>query len=121
MFIDTLYTIKEKRETATGFDVDVSFDETHFVYKAHFPENPITPGVCLLEVAKQIIATHYNSKIELITVKNIKFLHVIVPNKNEIVSYKVATSQEDGQIKANIVIDNAEVCFAKISVIYKKG
>lgn len=119
MLVDDIYTIKDKRITPTGFDVDVSFDETNAIYKAHFPGNPITPGVCLIEVLKQLIESQYAKKLFMKTVRNVKFLQVVIPDSNKTVTYKISSKlNEDKTISATATIENSEVCFAKISTIY---
>jgi len=119
MLVDDIYTIKDKRITPAGFDVDVSFDETNAIYKAHFPGNPITPGVCLIEVLKQLIESQFTVKLFMKTVRNIKFLQVVIPDSNKTVTYKISSNiNEDRTITATVTIENNEVCFAKISTIY---
>ncbi len=118
MLVDDLYTTRAIRITPKGFDADISFDETHEIYKAHFPENPITPGVCMLEVCKQLIEQYTACTLFMKTVKNIKFLQVIVPNREQFVTFVVHCSQTDNEVSAQVTIQNDDVCFAKISIIY---
>ena len=38
----------------------VKFNPEHFIYKAHFPGNPVTPGVCLVQMAAEILGEQYH-------------------------------------------------------------
>ena len=54
------------------------------VYKGHFPGYPITPGVCLVEIALELIAemagrAGHDDSVQLVGAKNIKFTSPIVP------------------------------------------
>ena len=54
------------------------------VYKGHFPGYPITPGVCLVEIALELIAemagqAGHDGKVRLVAAKNIKFTSPIIP------------------------------------------
>lgn len=54
------------------------------VYRGHFPGYPITPGVCLVEIALELIAemagqAGHDGKVQLVGAKNIKFTSPIIP------------------------------------------
>ena len=54
------------------------------VYQGHFPGYPITPGVCLVEIALELIAemagqAGHDGKVRLVAAKNIKFTSPIIP------------------------------------------
>ena len=54
------------------------------VYQGHFPGYPITPGVCLVEIALELIAemadqVGHDERVRLVGAKNIKFTSPIIP------------------------------------------
>ena len=63
------------------------------VYKGHFPGYPITPGVCLVEIALELIAemadqvghdkgeVGHDERVRLVGAKNIKFTNPIIPSE----------------------------------------
>ena len=56
------------------------------VYRGHFPGYPITPGVCLVEIALELIAemagqAGHDGKVRLVGAKNIKFTSPIIPTE----------------------------------------
>ena len=56
------------------------------VYRGHFPGYPITPGVCLVEIALELIAemagqAGHDGKVRLVAAKNIKFTSPIIPTE----------------------------------------
>ena len=46
------------------------------VYKGHFPGYPITPGVCLVEIALELMG-----EMQLVAAKNIKFTSPVIPSE----------------------------------------
>lgn len=121
MLDNDFYFVVDKKLTDNGFKVEIKLNEHHAIYKAHFPEKPITPGVCILQIAKELISNHYQKALMMNEIRNIKFLQVIDPLVDNRVSFFVTTNlMDDGLIKAGIVVENDEaVCFLKISTIYK--
>jgi 3-hydroxyacyl-[acyl-carrier-protein] dehydratase len=63
------------------------------VYQGHFPGYPITPGVCLVEIALELIAemadqaghddrkVGHDRRVRLVGAKNIKFTSPIIPTE----------------------------------------
>ncbi len=54
------------------------------VYKGHFPGYPITPGVCLVEIALELMGemadqVGHDERVKLVGAKNIKFTSPIIP------------------------------------------
>ena len=67
---------------ATGATIRLLPDSP--VYQGHFPGYPITPGVCLVEIALELIAemagqAGHDEKVRLVGAKNIKFTSPIIP------------------------------------------
>ena len=58
-FLDSLYSVTQSRKTEGGFEFDISFFPGHFIYKAHFPGEPITPGVCIIQIATELFSLKF--------------------------------------------------------------
>ena len=63
---------------ATGATVRVLPDSP--VYQGHFPGYPITPGVCLVEIALELISERADRPVRLVAAKNIKFTSPVIPS-----------------------------------------
>lgn len=63
-----------------GFQCQVRLNAEHTIYQAHFPGNPITPGVCLLQMATELLEQHYGERLELHTADAIKFRKPVTPD-----------------------------------------
>ena len=56
------------------------------VYQGHFPGYPITPGVCLVEIALELMGkmagqVGHDGEVQLMGAKNIKFTSPIIPTE----------------------------------------
>ena len=45
--LNNLYTIVAKDIPDDKISYNIKLDANHFIYQAHFPNEPITPGVCI--------------------------------------------------------------------------
>ena len=115
---DSLYTIVSESKGEGSHYFNIKLDPEHFIYKAHFPGEPITPGVCIMQIAKELLEEAVSEDLVLSCVKNIKFLRIISPNEVTDVCYSLAKiSREDDQIKVQVTVTAGEDAYAKLSLI----
>jgi 3-hydroxyacyl-[acyl-carrier-protein] dehydratase len=115
---DSLYTIVSESKGEGRHDFNIKLDPEHFIYKAHFPGEPITPGVCIMQIAKELLEEAVAESLTLSCVKNIKFLRIISPNEVTEVCYSLAKiSREDDQVKVQVTVTAGEDAYAKLSLI----
>ena len=93
------------------------------VYRGHFPGYPITPGVCIVQIALELIeemagqAGHDEGKEKaghdgLIAAKNIKFTSPVIPDDGKVLRFNL--SGKDG--KWGVEVFDGEVLAAKMSL-----
>lgn len=120
---NSLYTI-EKSEKLTSSDEMVGgifllrLNPDHVIYQAHFPGEPITPGVCIVQMGKELMEELLDKSLEVARVKNVKFLTVISPKDTTSITYtfrKVEWSADGKEVKAQIVVTSGDEAKAKIS------
>ena len=111
---DALYRISRKTvNTADGkpLEYEIVLDERHFIYQAHFPGEPVTPGVCIIQIAEELLEDHLQRDFEIRQVKNVKFLSVVSPTSTPCVTYtfsRLTVSEESGECKAQILVTAQE-------------
>lgn len=58
----------------------LTINADHEIFQGHFPGMPVVPGVCMVEMIKEILEEVVGMKTDLNKAGNIKFLHVLDPN-----------------------------------------
>jgi 3-hydroxyacyl-[acyl-carrier-protein] dehydratase len=82
------------------------------VYRGHFPGYPITPGVCLVQLALELIGERTGQKVRLVAAKNIKFVAPVIPAEGLMLRFNL--SGEAGEW--SVEIWNGDVLSAKMSL-----
>lgn len=116
---ENFYKITDKRQIEGGFEVNIRFNPEHLIYKAHFPGNPITPGVCILQICQELMMAHYRKPLRMVLAKNVKFLNVLRPSEHPEVGCRIECSERENDIAASIVLADRDTVFTKISAVYK--
>lgn len=106
----------------SGFNVILNPD--HLVYKAHFPGQPVTPGVCILQMIQELLSEQMGMPLFIKKIKNVKFTRMISPITDGRISVLFSSvSEEEGGVKAQGVVagpDNSADIFLKFSVFLVK-
>lgn len=92
------------------------------IYRAHFPEQPITPGVCIIQIASELLAELYPFSFELSSVSNAKYLAVINPQETRTLTYafkKVIFDDGKKSVKVSVSVSDNDIIFTKLSLVYK--
>ena len=106
----------------SGFNVILNPD--HLIYKAHFPGQPVTPGVCILQMIQELLSAQMGMPLYIRKIKNAKFTNMISPLSDRRIAIMFnSVSEEEGGIKAQGVVarrENPDELFLKFSLFLVK-
>ncbi|MBP5778176.1 MAG: 3-hydroxyacyl-ACP dehydratase [Prevotella sp.] len=116
--LNDFYSIVDETSSDGIYNCKVKMNPQHGLYKVHFPGNPVTPGVCLVQMATEILEHKYDKKFLLSEAVNIKFRKTVGPHDEpSFVFNKVVF--EDDQLKTSLNIEDSENQFVKMSLVYQ--
>ncbi len=95
----------------------VSFEPKHFIYKAHFPDNPVTPGVCIIQMVQELAGEHLQYPLRLRQVVKAKFQNVINPLEYPTVNVSFSITPEEQAHKVTATVFCGETKFSQLTVI----
>lgn len=103
------------------FEFKVRLEEDCAIYKAHFPQNPITPGACVIQIAKELFEEKNGCQVEIEKMNTVKFLNVMSPNqKREYIYHFSKLSQEEDTYKMQVEVTDGDVDYSKMSLTCKE-
>ncbi|MDR0413382.1 MAG: hypothetical protein LBH61_06250 [Dysgonamonadaceae bacterium] len=102
-------------EEAAG-EYTLALNKSHFIYRVHFQGNPVTPGVCIILLCKELMELRFGKSFFLKSLSNVKFLSVIDPRVTDRiqVSFPKIVAVDDGYKCSALVYRQSET-FAKLS------
>lgn len=89
MLHNDFYKLREQVETDTGWDFKVELNPNHEIYTGHFPNQPIVPGVCNLQIIRECAEGVLKQKVQIVTISSCKYLAVVDPSKNKDLSIQL--------------------------------
>lgn len=113
--LNDLYKIVQTETTETGFRCQVSMNAAHTIYKAHFPDNPVTPGVCLVQMGTELLHELKGLNLSLTEIAKIKYRNVVKPADMPWFSFENLTTDDEG-CRVRVSIDSADSNFALMTL-----
>lgn len=117
MFQDNLFSIVSENKTDNQADFTIRLNGKHPIYKGHFPNEAITPGVCLIQMAVDLFSHAMQKNYHLAKAKNVKFLQIIRPDEHPEIHYQLTWEKtEDELFAVKVLVDDGVVTFSKMSL-----
>lgn len=95
MFLNDLYTLSEILQLPDGsFETDIIINPGHRVFMGHFPGQPVLPGVCILEMLKDIVKKHTGKEWKISQASSVKYLKVVDPTNDTVLRMQIGLKEE---------------------------
>lgn len=99
MVLKNLYTVLNTQKLSeTTDEVAIRINPEHEVFKGHFPEQPVMPGVCQLQILTEVASEVLGRKLKLRNASAMKFLAMLDPrtcgNLTLSIQVKSATTED---------------------------
>jgi len=102
-----------------AYGIALVLNENSDVFNGHFPDQPILPGVVMIEMTKRATQLVLEKELALVTAGNFKFLKMIDPSviTNAILGFEVIKKEDTWRVKAQIKA--GEEIYFKADALYK--
>ena len=122
MIDGSFYTIVGTHDTdSLHIRREIVFRMDHVIFQAHFPDNPIVPGVCTLEIIRQLVTEVVGGEIRIPQVRNMKFLNLMTPAECQVFTFDIQlVAQSETLFSAKTTISDPETIVVKASLLCEK-
>ncbi|HIZ33283.1 MAG TPA: hypothetical protein H9814_07075 [Candidatus Bacteroides merdigallinarum] len=113
MLLNDFYQITEQASQAFR----IRLNPAHEIYRAHFPGQPITPGVCQIQLVTELLSQLLDAEATLTDCKNVKYLSVVRPEETPELTVRFAKlACEEDTCRASVVLEDGDRVFSKMSL-----
>ena len=120
MLIQGLYTTEAFNTNEEGISAQIRLNPKHEIFKGHFPGKPIMPGVCMIQIIKELTERSLGSDLFLSIASNVKFMAIINPETNPTLIIDINLTELDGSIKIKSTTTFGETVALKLSANFKR-
>ena len=122
MLLKDFYTIISlDKKDGNKYEAVLTINEKHEVFNGHFPGNPIMPGVCMMQIIKELAEKVTQQTLMMQSLTNVKFMALINPEVTPELKLELdIVETEEGTVKVKNTTTFHETVALKLSSTYKK-
>ena len=113
MLIDDFYKVMQMDMEDALVKAVLELNAGHNIFKGHFPGTPVVPGVCMMQLVKEMVEMATGAPVLLAKADSIKFLSVIDPVINSIVQITLSFRMSDDAVEVSAGISSGETVCCK--------
>ena len=118
MLIKDFYRVVSIQNVETGYQATLELNKDHVVFEGHFPNNPVMPGVCMIQIIKELVETTTDKTLFMQQVSNVKFMTLINPQVDNILVVDFSVEEKEELIKVKSSINFQDTIALKMSSVY---
>lgn len=116
MLLNSFFTINTLESVDDTIHASLKINRRHPIFDGHFPEVPVVPGVCMIQMMKEVIEHHDKATYNLIEGDNIKFLSVLNPDDHMEVDATIFM-EKNNNLSITATLFAGEVTFLKLKAV----
>jgi len=111
MLQNSLYYIVQNEQN----EYTIRFNASHPIFAGHFPNHPIVPGACLVQMAEELVAATEDVPLHCTALRNLRFNRPITPEQE--VTYIIKNMHQ----AFNVQILVSDVICAQFAIHYDQA
>lgn len=119
MLLKNFYTITKIYNEAESYAIQAELNADHEIYYGHFPQQPVVPGVCTIQLVKECVESIKNTSLQYSQIQSCKFLAVINPKADSAIKIILTLTEADGSINLQADILQKEQPVTKLKATLK--
>jgi 3-hydroxyacyl-[acyl-carrier-protein] dehydratase len=118
MLNSSVFKISSINSTEGLISAALEIDVNHEIFNGHFPDQPVVPGACMLQLIKDILEQKLDATLQLKIAHNLKFLNLINPQETTALHLQLNYITEDDQLKVNGELMAEDVVYFKFQGVF---
>ncbi len=115
MLQDSLYTISQWSAGPNRVEAELEIDAAHPIFKGHFPGQPVLPGVCMIQMVKEVMEKVTGAGLFMHKADNCKFLQLVDPVKTHTLTMSAQFQVDANELSVQAVLKSIDSILMKIN------
>lgn len=107
MLMNDFYNIEYIQREPQSVSCRIVFNDQHDIFKGHFPSQPVVPGVCMMQMVKELLEAQTDKVLWLRNAGQVKFLQLITPDIQPMINISWQQDEQGYTVKADFKNDTS--------------
>ena len=121
MLLNNFFFIQRIENAENALKASLLINKAHKIFEGHFPAIPIVPGVCMMQMIKEILEQQLNRRLNIRSGDNMKFLSVINPTEHNEIEASIQFEDAQEGLKINATLFSGTIIFFKLKAILQSA
>lgn len=101
ILLNKFYTVLEQTHEESNLQALIRINPEHEIFKGHFPGQPVVPGVCMVQIVKELLEQFSGKKLLFSKGSQLKFLQLLIPENAGHIQVSISWKEEDNGYLTN--------------------
>lgn len=111
--LNDFYTLTNLFEQENQIKSEIVLNPQHPIFKGHFEQMPVVPGVCQTQIVKEILQQKISQNLTLTVGDNIKFMAMITPTQHTNIYIEIVYKQVENDVVVDAKLFHENITFTK--------
>jgi len=113
------FKILSVEQMESKYHIGIELNPDHEIFKGHFPGNPVVPGVCMVQMIKEILQSLFDQEYTMKAASQLKFLAIINPEQIKMLDVELNISKKDpGGLEVSGTFHKNDLVFLKYKAAF---
>lgn len=118
MLNNDFFYIRSVKNEERNIIAELHLNPDHHIFQGHFPGQPVVPGVCQVQIIKEILEIVLGKDLQLKSADHIKFLSVIIPETNVLISAAIKYTEDETGLNITATLTKDEKTCLKMKAAF---
>ena len=109
MLMNDFYSISDLVAGENNVTCTANFNPEHQIFNGHFPSQPVVPGVCMMQMVKELLQQQLGKELLLRSTGQVKFLQLITPDVQPVINISWKQERKGFNVNASFKNDNGDL------------
>ncbi len=95
MILRNFYTTQDWQAAEQSIRAVIRLNPQDEIFAGHFPGQPVVPGVCMIQIVKELLQRQLGRPVQLSQATQIKFLQPVIPVAEQLIKVSINWSSEE--------------------------
>ena len=119
--LESLFKIIIHHQRDQEISADIQVEKDHTIYRGHFPDFALTPGVVQMEMIRQVLGKAFEKEFRLKGSKSIKYPSMYRPSEKPEIQATLHYKQEGPLVKVDARLHAGDEVFMKFKGEFVEG
>lgn len=115
MLKNDLYQILDIQLANREITAEIKLNNDHDIFKGHFPDVPVLPGVTMMQMVKEILEEALNKDFLIKRAGQLKFLQMVNPLKVDSLHFHINWNESEEGVKVKAELRQQDEVFFKMT------